>query len=124
LIIVVVLSALGPAATMTSPTDVCADSTCTAKLGGVAAADVSGRHGCALINGGAVRCWGKNDRGQLGDGTTTDSNFVVDALAGGASGSDVRCWGLNQNGQLGLMIPSLPRTRPRRQSSGNISPTG
>jgi uncharacterized repeat protein (TIGR01451 family) len=75
-------------------------------------------HTCAL-KGGQVYCWGDNDSGQLGDGTTTDSNtptLVADgamgnsgvtAVAAGAfhtcaikSGA-LYCWGYNGYGQLG-----------------------
>lgn len=79
-------------------------------------------HTCVLMNGGEIRCWGSNQFGQLGDGTTEPRLSPVPVLAspGGPplqgvvalstkasrscarlSGGDVRCWGLNQGGQLG-----------------------
>ena len=74
-------------------------------------------HTCALTTVGAVKCWGLNDQGQLGDNSTTSrltavevsalSNGVV-ALAAGIShtcalttAGGVKCWGLNSSGQLG-----------------------
>lgn len=63
-----------------------------------------------------MRCWGNNDRGQLGDGTTISSATPVatigltDATAlslGGLhscaikSDHTVQCWGFNFEGQLG-----------------------
>lgn len=73
-------------------------------------------HLCALLAGGTVACWGENDRGQLGDGTTSARGDPV-LLAGIASArhlalggdhscaalasGDLRCWGANDEGQLG-----------------------
>lgn len=78
---------------------------------------VGGRHSCIANSEGALRCWGGNERGQLGDGSTTrrlDPVAVVDlggaAVMIGAGGSStcaalrdgrVRCWGANDDGQLG-----------------------
>lgn len=87
--------------------------------GGFAARDVAaGRdHTCAVRANGTVACWGSNDHGQLGDGTTTTrlspvavsglSDPVVAIAAGEAhtcalvASGTVRCWGDNSSGQLG-----------------------
>jgi hypothetical protein len=67
------------------------------------------------ING-TMACWGRNDFGQLGDGTQSNRNVAVDvsgltdaatAIGGGSSHTcalfptGIRCWGLNATGQLG-----------------------
>lgn len=83
---------------------------------GASAIALGARHGCVIVDGGSVRCWGDNAKGQLGDGTTTartESVWVADittaaALALGSDhscalleGGAVKCWGDNSHSQLG-----------------------
>lgn len=74
-------------------------------------------HMCAARSDGSVMCWGRNDAGQLGDGSTTSSSTPVavvglpaaaKAVSAGAAHScavlvtgDVWCWGSNRHFVLG-----------------------
>jgi alpha-tubulin suppressor-like RCC1 family protein len=49
-----------------------------APLRSVTALAGGGHHTCALQSSGAVYCWGDNNDGQLGDGTTVDKQFPTE----------------------------------------------
>lgn len=73
-------------------------------------------HSCVITGSGVLQCWGRNDAGQLGDGTVVDRLAPV-PVAGGIAFTMVRagvahtcgttstgsayCWGSNAYGQLG-----------------------
>lgn len=89
-------------------------------LSPTASADVIGTgtyHSCAIGSDGAVKCWGYNAIGSLGNGTLTGSNQPVNVsgLKRGVSsisvkvgtscavlGGTVSCWGSNAYNQLGV----------------------
>ncbi len=73
-------------------------------------------HSCAIKSNGGLLCWGLNEEGQLGDGSTTNSHVpvpvqglggVISVSAGGhhtcaiTNTGAAKCWGRGSNGQLG-----------------------
>jgi alpha-tubulin suppressor-like RCC1 family protein len=85
---------------------------------GVAIAIATGStHSCLLTSARGVKCWGHNNWGQLGNGTTTDSlspvdvsgltSAVISISVGGyhscalLAAGGLKCWGYNGAGQLG-----------------------
>ena len=100
-------------------------------LGGQRATQISSDyyHACAVLASGEVRCWGYNDYGQLGNGTTAARTPTpVSVNLGGAqafqvstgdyhtcavlANYEVRCWGYNGGGQLGSGTTNTPQLTP------------
>ncbi|MBI3072531.1 MAG: hypothetical protein HYY84_10490 [Deltaproteobacteria bacterium] len=92
------------------------------ELSGVAQISTGWTHSCAVLRDGTVRCWGMNDYGQLGNGSTVNSaSLVTPSSMGGravavAAGfystcalrddGTIRCWGGNSSGLLGDGVTS------------------
>ena len=97
------------------------DTTGTGSLGNIKSIALGNNHSCAVLEDKTARCWGLNNRGQLGDGTierrtipvpvlespgTPLGNIVSIAAVGKHTcavleDKTAKCWGLNFKGQLG-----------------------
>lgn len=88
-------------------------------------------HTCAIREDATLWCWGRNNQGQLGDGTTTTRQDPKQVLpAGAADWKDIAasgdftcglraagslfCWGRNDGAQLGLGDMMNPVTTPQQ----------
>lgn len=109
-----------------------------APIPGLQLVSAGGEHTCARVAAtGQIKCWGLNDRGQLGDGTTTmrtvpPATFGIpgfaSVVAGGshtcgiaASGGGVWCWGNNTRAQVGTTGTSERVITPFRITSVDVN---
>ena len=78
-----------------------------------------GHYTCAILDDASVKCWGQNDQGQLGIGSTSNANTptTINTLGSGRTAvslatafdsvcallddGSVKCWGSDFDGQLG-----------------------
>jgi alpha-tubulin suppressor-like RCC1 family protein len=82
-------------------------------------------HACVLLQNGGVRCFGRNNESQLGEGSVVDSSTPISPsqMAGAAgvttggfhscavlSDHTVKCWGQNEVGQVGDGTTASART--------------
>ncbi len=98
-----------------------------------------GESSCAVLSDGNVECWGENEHGQLGNGTTTTSptpvqvsgiSNAIQVSVGGdhacavLSDHSVKCWGVNTYGQLGngATLPAADSDTPVQVYSSGTTP--
>ena len=87
---------------------------------------MGGEHACAVMLGGEVYCWGKNDNGAVGAGTTTQYYNPTLVNLGGAAKTvncyafvccavmkatfQVKCWGKGGDGRTGVGLLDIGKT--------------
>jgi alpha-tubulin suppressor-like RCC1 family protein len=115
-----------------------------APLGSVREVALGGGHVCARLSVGALRCWGNNDAGQLGNGSSGGA-FPLPLPVKNSGGTDLgdvqqlalgylhtcalfndglaACWGHNLDGQLGAgdsLSSALPKTVRNATNTGYL----
>jgi alpha-tubulin suppressor-like RCC1 family protein len=97
---------IGTTADSSTPVDV------AGLAGDVKAVATGGRHTCALMTAGGVKCWGSDEFGQLGNGSIANSVVPVDvAGADGPRQSDYHGWQPHlrtQDRERGLVLGHRP----------------
>jgi alpha-tubulin suppressor-like RCC1 family protein len=96
--------------------------------GVLAIAAGGGGHNCALVTGGAVKCWGYGAWGEIGDGAAVnrlaptdvsglgsgvvaiDNGYVTSCARTAAGG--LKCWGHNGSGEVGNGTATVTITTP------------
>ena len=89
----------------------------------------TGKSVCAVMTGGGAKCWGLNDRGQLGNSSTVQSwgpanvtglaSGVAQVAVGGSyacaltTAGAVKCWGANGVGELGIAPLTGDQSEPK-----------
>ena len=89
----------------------------------------SAHHTCAILNDGALLCWGDNADAQLGDaaaqsrslptaiafdglGEVTDACTAAHHTCARSTDGSVSCWGSNKRGQLGSVTDGVTQVAP------------
>ena len=110
-----------------TPVSVKTASSGSSLLSNIVAISAGGHFTCALTSGGEVRCWGRQNHGQLGNGTIANTNktYAVSVVASASdtgnnlsgivnivagpyhscavtSEGEAKCWGAGGNGRSGL----------------------